>query len=192
MKNIDEARLESDLAYRFNYLSEFIGFGADDIAAIHGAAEHLAPLVPALVDAVYDRLFSYDATKRQFMPRQSGYEGDVPISLEELSTAHEMIQFRKQHLARYLTKLVSNPYDEKMVVYLDAVGRIHTRAAGSPELHVPLVHMNALLGFVSDALTQTVFGLGLPRETETAAIRAFGKLLWIQNDLINRHYQASA
>jgi len=28
----------------------------------------------------------------------------------------------------------------------------------------------------------------LPDETKTAAIRAFNKLLWIQNDLISRHY----
>ena len=50
--------------------------------------------------------------------------------------------------------------------------------------------MNALMGFVADALTATILGLGLDRETEVATLRAFGKLLWVQNDLINRHYQA--
>ena len=49
MKHIDEARLEEDTVYRVGYLSEFMGFGPDDIAAIHGAAGHLAPLVPVLV-----------------------------------------------------------------------------------------------------------------------------------------------
>ena len=51
--------------------------------------------------------------------------------------------------------------------------------------------MNALMGFVADALTATVLGLGLPAETQTRTLRAFGKLLWIQNDLIGRHYQAN-
>ena len=190
MKQIDDDRLESDLAYRFEYLTDFMGFGPDDIAAIHGAAEHLGPLVPVLVDAVYDKLFAYDATKRQFLPRQAGYEGDVPVSLESLTTDHEMIAFRKKHLANYLVRLVSKPYDAKMVIYLDAVGRIHTRKAGSPDLHVPLVHMNALLGFVADALTSTILGLGLPRDAEVATVRAFNKLLWLQNDLINRCYAA--
>ena len=55
MKTIDEPRLETDLSYRFGYLTEFMGFDDGDIAAIHGAAEHLAPLVPGLVDAVYDQ-----------------------------------------------------------------------------------------------------------------------------------------
>ena len=46
LQHIDEPRLETDLAYRFGYLTEFMGFAEDDIAAIHGAAAHLAPLVP--------------------------------------------------------------------------------------------------------------------------------------------------
>jgi hypothetical protein len=191
MKRIDEERLEADTIYRVGYVSEFLGFGDDDIAAIHGAAERLAPVVPALVDAVYDKLFSYDATKRHFVPRQSGYEGAVPASLDELGQDHEMIRFRKNHLARYLVTLVTQPYDGKMINYLDRVGKMHTPKAGSAELDVPLVQMNALLGFVADALTATILGLGLDRQTEIRTLRAFGKLLWLQNDLINRHYQAS-
>ena len=68
------------------------------------------------------------------------------------------------------------------------VGKMHTPKAGSAQLDVPLVQMNALLGFVADALTATILRLGLDRETEVATLRAFGKLLWLQNDLINRHY----
>jgi hypothetical protein len=188
MRHIDEARLEHDLGYRFAYLVEFMGFGEDDIAAIHGAAAELAPLVPELVDAVYVKLFTYDATKRHFVPRQSGYAGDVPAGVEQLELSHEMIEFRKQHLGRYLAALVTKPYDAKMMQYLDTVGKIHTPAAGSRELNVPLVQMNALLGFVADALNATIQGLGLDLETERRTIRAFSKLLWLQNDLINRHY----
>jgi len=188
MKRIDETRLEKDLAYRFGYLAEFIGFGPEDIAAVHGAASVLAPLVPALVDAVYVKLFQYDATKRHFVPAQFGYEGPLPESVESLTVDHELIQFRKQHLGRYLTTLVTKSYDGKMVEYLDMVGKMHTPKAGKKDLDVPLVQMNVLLGFVADALTATILGLNLGRQTEIKTLRAFGKLLWIQNDLINRHY----
>jgi len=191
VKQIDEAKLESDLAYRFRYLTEFMGFGEDDIAAIHGAAAHLAPLVPTLVDAVYDKLFSYSSTKRHFVPRQSGYEGDVPETIDSLTQDHEMIEFRKQHLGRYLAALVTKPYDGTMLNYLDFVGKIHTPKAGSAELDIPLVQMNALIGFVSDALVSTILGLGLDADTQTRTLRAFNKLLWLQNDLITRHYQAA-
>jgi hypothetical protein len=144
--------------------------------------------VPALVDAVYDKLFQYDATKRHFVPRQFGYEGELPVSVETLTVDHQQIQFRKAHLANYLKKLVTGDYDQKMVGYLDLVGRIHTPKAGSKEIHVPLVQMNALMGFVADALTATLLALDLDRSRQHQAVRAFCKLLWLQNDLITRHY----
>jgi len=188
MKRIDEARLENDVDYRFAYLKEFMEFNTDDIAAIHGSAELLAPLVPALVDAVYVKLFNYDATKRHFVPPQEGYVGKLADDVETLSQGDEVIEFRKQHLARYLAALVTKPYDAKMVQYLDFVGAMHTPSRGSAEVDVPLVQMNALLGFVADAINATIFGLNLERETEQRTLRAFSKLLWLQNDLINRHY----
>lgn len=192
MKYIDEALLDSDLAYRFGYLAEFMEFGDGDVAAIHAAAAYLAPLVPTLVDAVYVKLFNYDATKRHFLPRQHGYDGSLVSNVETLSLDDEVIQFRKQHLARYLAALVTRPYDDKMVQYLDAVGQIHTPGLGNAQIDVPLVQMNALLGFVADALHATIFSLHLDRDTEARTIRAFSKLLWLQNDLINRHYARAA
>ncbi|MBI1347686.1 hypothetical protein GC163_15530 [bacterium] len=190
MQSIDEPRLESDLAYRFQYLTEFMGFTADDIAAIHGAAPLLAPLVPTLVDAVYDKLHQYDATWRHFLPRQHGFEGATPISLNELTIDHEQIKFRKNHLGRYLAALVTKPYDGKMLEYLDMVGKIHTDKAGSAQIQVPLVQMNVLMGFVSDAIIATILSFNLDRDTESRSLRAFNKLLWLQNDLITRHYAA--
>jgi hypothetical protein len=192
MQRIDESRLETDLGYRFGYLAEFIEFSDDDVAAIHNAAALLAPLVPALVDAVYVKLFKYDATKRHFVPPQQGYDGALADDVETLSLDDEVIQFRKQHLARYLATLVTKPYNAKMVEYLDVVGAMHTPACGNPEIDVPLVQMNALLGYVADALNATIFSLNLDRDTETRTLRAFSKLLWLQNDLINRHYVSAA
>jgi hypothetical protein len=190
LKHIDECRLELDLGYRFGYLAEFMGFGPEDVAAIHASAPHLAPLVPALVDAVYVRLFACDSTKRHFVPRQFGYEGRVPGNLADLTLDHEQIQFRKAHLANYLKRLVTGAYDGKMVNYLDLVGKIHTPKAGSKEINVPLVQMNALMGFVADALLAAVLGLDLDAQAKARALRAFNKLLWLQNDLITRHYAA--
>lgn len=188
MQHVDEQALEQDLGDRFAYLADFMGFTNDDVEVIHRSAESLAPIVPELVDAVYQKLATYDCTWRHFLPTQSGYDGPVPASLAELTLDHPQIAFRKQHLGRYLQALVTRPYDAKMVSYLDMVGRIHTAGAGNPTLQVPLVQMNALLGFVADALTATLFGLNLPKAEEQAAVRAFQKLLWLQNDLINRHY----
>jgi len=191
MQNIDEPRLEQDLDYRYQYLAEFIGFGEEDAAAIHAVAGHLAPLIPSLVDATYEKLLTCDATARHFMPRQSGYEGSLPESLEALSVESAQIQFRKEHLQRYLMQLVGHAYDARMVIYLDIVGKIHTPKAGSKEINVPLVQMNALMGLLSDELISAIAGFEMDTGTKFRTIRAFSKLLWIQNDLITRHYQAS-
>lgn len=190
MKQIDEARLETDLEYRAAYLMEFMGFGEEDIAIIHASVAHLAPLVDTVVDAVYVKLHTYDATWRHFLPRQAGMEEDgaMPMTLEELTIDHPHIQFRKQHLGAYLRALVTRPYDHKMLLYLDMVGKIHTTKAGNAQINVPLVQMNALLGFVHDVLNSAIMGLDVDNETKTKAIRAFSKLLWIQSDLISRHY----
>jgi hypothetical protein len=190
MKHIDEPRLETDLAYRFQYTAEFMGFSDADIQTIHGGAALLAPLVPALVDAIYAKLSSYDATWRHFVPRQDGYTGHIPEDLAALTMDHPQIKFRKQHLARYLEKLVTAPYDGKLVQYLDFVGKIHTPKAGNPHINVPLVQMNALMGFVADAVNATILSSALSAEAKAQAVRAFSKLLWLQNDLINRHYAA--
>ena len=192
MKDIDEARLESDVGYRFNYLSDFIGFDQADIDTIHAAAPLLAPLVPQLVDGVYSKLHSYTSTWRHFVPKQSGYDGEVPSDVKSLSVDHPQIQFRKQHLARYLQSLVTKPYDASLLKYLDMVGKIHTKKAGNAEIVVPLVQMNALMGFVADVFNSTILGADLPEKVKHASLRAFSKLLWLQNDFIVRHYAAEA
>jgi hypothetical protein len=188
MQHIEEPRLESDVGYRYQYLAEFMGFTEEDVAVIHGAAALLGPLVPGLVDAVYAKLYSQDATWRHFMPKQHGYEGALPQTLADLTPDHPQIAFRKGHLARYLERLVTATYDAKLVQYLDMVGKIHTTKAGSADISVPLVQMNALMGFVADAVNATILGADIPADAKAKAIRAFSKLLWIQNDLINRHY----
>ena len=190
IEHIDEQKLETDVPYRVGFLGKFMGFGETDVALLHQAAQHLAPLVPALVDAVYDKLFSFDATKRHFVPREHGFEGAAPASLDALELDHEQIAFRKNHLIAYLVKLVTSPYDGKMLQYLDWVGKMHTSKAGNPELLVPLVQIDALFGFVNDALIATLQSLDIEQEKKDAMVRTFTKLLWIQADLFNRHYIA--
>ncbi|MBT4867481.1 MAG: hypothetical protein HON53_20445, partial [Planctomycetaceae bacterium] len=41
-------------------------------------------------------------------------------------------------------------------------------------------------------LAETILGLDLDDETRFRTLRAFQKLLWLQNDLANRHYAADA
>ena len=190
MRTIDEERLETDLGYRFEYLADFIGFGRDDAAAIQASAPHVGPLIPRMVEQTYERLLSYDATARHFVPRQHGYEGPTPERTQDLSADHPQVAFRKEHLSRYFMQLLGRSCDGTMAPYLDMVGKIHTPMAGNREIDVPLVQMNALMGALADVLFEVVAALPLDHSTTMTTLRAYSKILWIQNDFITRHYGA--
>lgn len=190
MQRVDESRLETDPEYRYEFLASFIGFGPEDVKLIQGSAPHLGPRAPQLVDRTYQKLLAYDATARHFLQRQHGYDGPVPADLTALDVNHPQIRFRKDHLNRYFIQLIGRAYDARMIQYLDMVGRIHTPRAGNREISVPLVQMNALMGVISAVLMESICEWPLTPEVRLRTMQAFSKLLWIQNDFINRHYQA--
>jgi hypothetical protein len=142
MQIIDEKKLGDWLEYRFQYISKFVNFGEDEINAIHSSAPILAPLVPKIVDAVYAKLFSFDVTKQYFLLRNEGYTGGVDANLESLSTESEQIKFRKDHLSKYLVKLVTAKYEGGFLKYLDFVGKLHTNKAGNKQIAIDYIHIN--------------------------------------------------
>ena len=189
MKTIDEQALESDPQARYEYVAEFVGFTADDARLIQASAVHIGPKIGEMVDRTYDQLLSFVCTARHFLPKQHGSDVDAVSSLEELSKDHPQIQFRKDHLNRYFMSLIGRAYDQKMVLYLDMVGKIHTPQAGNREIAIPLVQMNALMGLISDIIIQTLRDSAMDDRATLDTIQAWQKLLWIQNDLISRHYR---
>ncbi|AMV37971.1 protoglobin family protein [Planctomyces sp. SH-PL62] len=191
MKNIDERRLESDIEYRFAYVADYIGFGDDDVRAIHEAAPLTLPLVPKIVDAAYEAFHRYDATWRHFLSRQQGkpdFGAALERRLKELTPDQAMVKTRKHSLGRYFHRLMTEPYDAAMIQYMDAMGRIHKAESHRSRLDIPLVHMNAFLGQVTDAVTGLIHGLELDPKRELALVRAYTKVMWLQNDLVARHY----
>lgn len=130
MQIISEASLE-DFPRRIQYLRDFINFTVEDENALHAAKPVVGPLVPAVVDAVYDKLLSFSVTAKAFVPRQTGYAGAVPTKMADLSQEHPQIKFRKDFLARYLVKLVTMDYSQlESWQYLDKVGLMHTGNVG--------------------------------------------------------------
>lgn len=189
MKCIDEARLQTDLDYRFQFLADFIGFGPDDREAIQMAAMFLGPMIPELVESTYKRLLAFDATARHFLPRQFGYDGTLPKTIAELATSPQL-KFRKEHLGKYFMQILGRSFDSKMILYLDMVGKMHTPKAGNSEIDVPLVQMNALMGLLADVVTVAISQFPIERDEMLKILRAFQKVSWIQNDFITRHYAA--
>ncbi|KAI5819826.1 Protoglobin-domain-containing protein [Pyronema omphalodes] len=190
----------NNLSDRISYLRSFISFTPSDALAITSAAPLVAPLVPVIVEAVYDKLLSFDITAQSFVPRQTGYTGTAPSKIEDLSQEHPQIKFRKDFLAGYLKKLVTMDYEKPETwQYLDKVALMHTGAYGKgafkhrkSELRVEYIHCAILLGFVEDVVIGAVMGMEIDHAAKVQVVAAFNKLLWIQNDLFARHYIADA
>ncbi|TFK62895.1 hypothetical protein BDN72DRAFT_803781 [Pluteus cervinus] len=189
IEHIEREKLYKDTAYRFTYVAKFVDFGPDDIAAIKASAPIVAPLVPVIVDAVYERLFSFDITKQVFLPRNQGFTGSTAATLDDLSLTHDQIKFRKDFLRQYLVKLVSSDYTSPgFVSYLDWVGRIHTDTPKKKSrINVEYIHINALFGWLNGFLIEALEGK-LEGTAKAKTLSAFSKLLWIQNDLFARYY----
>ena len=190
MEKLDEARLELDLVYRYEFLKNFVGFGDEDVAAIRKVIAQLATQVPEIVEEQYQKLLAYDATARHFVERQHGYEGPLPESLADLSAEHGQVKFRMDHMQRYLMQLLGHSFDNKIAVLFDAVGKMHTPKTGNPKINVPLVQMNAFMGMLADVLTRRLLALDTDHDSKINCLRAFHKILWLQNDFITRHYAA--
>ncbi|KAI9218092.1 Protoglobin-domain-containing protein [Blastocladiella britannica] len=191
IQHIDRDRLYTDIVYRFQYVASFIGFGAADQKAIHDSVSHVAPLVPVVVDAVYDKLFSYDITKASFAHRMEGFSGKSVEDTDALTLKADQIKFRKEHLAKYLVKIVTGEYNEAMIKYLDWVALIHTdNNSKTSSINVELIHINALMGFVEHVLLGAISDLPLDAATKKATLIAYSKLLWVQNDFFIHYYAA--
>ena len=93
LRNFDWSRLTlhisvsflQDLLTRVQYLQDFIAFSSSNAAALHYLRGMVTPLVPAVLDAVYEKLPSFGITAKSFVPRQTGYTGIAPGSIEELT-----------------------------------------------------------------------------------------------------------
>jgi len=196
MQHIPASSLE-ELPSRIAYLSSFLELTPSDGEALLAAKPLIAPLVPTVLDAVYTKLLSFDITAQTFVPRNTGYEGEVVKNVQELTLEHPQIAIRKDFLKTYIVKLVSS-HDltptSPFWKYLDNVGIMHTGLPGfkhrehKPELRVEYIHMSALLGYVVDILVGAVMEMGIENSMKSRVIRALNKVVWIQNDLFARHY----
>ncbi|KAJ2867467.1 hypothetical protein GGI22_001055 [Coemansia erecta] len=191
-KHIDHDRLYTDIQYRYEYVSEFIGFGKEDQELIHKSAAVVAELVPTIVNGVYSKLFNYDITWGHFAQDQDGLiiKDERNKDASNVTMNSEVITFRKTMLKKYLTKLVTSEWDLSYLKYLDWVGRIHTSTPlKRSSIGVEYIHCNALFGYLSgmvaDALQKST---EWDDSTRDSIVRAYVKFFWIQSDLFSKYY----
>jgi len=97
MQHIPASSLE-ELPARIAYLSSFLNLTEEDGAALLAAKPLVAPLIPSILNAVYEKLLSYDITAQVFVPKNTDYEGETVNSVQELTLEHPQIALRKDFL----------------------------------------------------------------------------------------------
>ncbi|KAM0715915.1 hypothetical protein Q7P37_008429 [Cladosporium fusiforme] len=186
MKHVDRDALYTDLSARVAYLKDFIGFGPDDLVTLERGQELVRQVIPDIVNSVYKRLLSYDVTARVFSTRDSRCDDDPTVWPQDGSPA---IQNRKIFLRWYLTRLNQDPSKKEFWEYLDKVGQMHVGEGRRNPLHVDYMFLGICLGFVQDAITEAILTAStVELRLRISLVRALGKLLWIQNDLLARHH----
>ena len=181
MQTIDENALESDPAYRFRYVAEFVGFSPADMDAIKEASEKLTPLVPKIVESFFERSGRLADLWKPMERPLDDHAGHSLRRSESLSTDQAIVLHRKSLLTAWLLSLLSGSYDAETA--LDLI-----RISTSDFDHDPsrLSQINALMGCVSDDVFLIVRNLGLPHEKEIRTTLAFQKVFWIQMNLAAR------
>jgi hypothetical protein len=104
-EHIDGNRLNQDLRYRFEYISKFVNFTHDDIAALNTLAKIVVPLIPVIVDSVYRKLFQYDITKNFFVLRNDGFDGQASED-KTFTLDSAQMTYRRDMLSGYLKRLL--------------------------------------------------------------------------------------
>ncbi|MBI1325656.1 hypothetical protein GC170_21030 [bacterium] len=176
---------------KFRQLRNFLELSDSEIQAVHEISERLEPVLNRLIEDVYEHLTEQDCTLRHFARPQNSYTGPVPKTIEEITPDHPLMKFRKQATLRYLISLISRPLNEPFIQYLNWVGMIHHAKAGATRFTVPVVQLEALMGFIMPRLTAGIGELKLSRHREEKVMRGLQKLLWIQNEFILMHYHGS-
>ncbi|MBI1325655.1 hypothetical protein GC170_21025 [bacterium] len=188
IKIVDEAALEIDVEYRFRYVRDFVGLTSSDVEAVRESSHLLREKMPQLADALLTKLLETDESMRFFVPTDEARNSRRSANSQNLTQDHPRVLQIRQNVIQFLDELVSGQYDDPAFAFaLDKIGATHARADRA-DAKVPMTQINAMMGFLSDRLIAKARSLGLPHDREIALITALQKLIWIQMNMMVRHY----
>ncbi|KAG8955658.1 hypothetical protein FRC04_007649 [Tulasnella sp. 424] len=184
--------LRTNLLTRVSYLISFIGFTSADAEALQAVAPHIRPYLPTVAEAMYNKMWSYDVTRQSLTKPNNPH---VPKNAD-LAQARERMRYMTSFQGHWLLKIfIADWEDLSTFAYFDRVGVSHIgesafRHRGERGTYqVDYVHIAILLGHINDLLVQGILQLEqITLEEKSRAISALTKAMWIQNDLISRHY----
>lgn len=184
--------IRTNLHTRVSYLVSFIGFTSADAEALQAVAPHIRPHLPGVAEAMYNKMWTYEVTRQSLTKPNNPH---IPKNAD-LAQARERMRYMTSFQGHWLLKIfIADWEDLSTFAYFDRVGISHIgesafRHRGERGTYqVDYVHIAMLLGHVHDLLNTAILQLEqLTLEEKSRAISALTKAIWIQNDLISRHY----
>lgn len=140
------------------------GITAEDEELVRWSAEYLGPLLPGLLDELYDHLLSVPETAVFFEDQDIGH--------------------RKEALVAWAERTIEGPHDEKFWKYLSQVGRVHLRYG------IPVYQVVHLMGWLQGRVTAALLASDRPEKDREAV--AWSKLLTAQLDPMVEPYLAES
>lgn len=188
--HIDKHELNSNLRYRFEYLSKFLNFTQDDVKLLNQFAIILLPRLPYVTENVYQNILSFDITKRYFLIRNDGFEGHMTKNSAHLNLNSPQMIYRRERFSDYLRRILTQPeWTDSFLAFLSHVGKMHTDQLGSKSINIEYIHINALFSYIEHLLIDLLWTHeDLDMKTKSLMSMAINKLFWIQNDFFMMHY----
>ncbi len=187
MKQVDEARLESDPLYRYEYLAEFIGFGPDDVKLIQGRHR---------IWGRARRHWSRRPTRyccRTTRPRDISFQNSTVRRADAHRFGLADRRSPSDSLSQGSSEPVLRPPHQSRIRREDGAvpgyggADPHARRREQGDCGAPGANERPD-GAISQVLMMSIQEWPLAPDVRVRTMLAFNKLLWIQNDFINRHY----
>jgi len=192
----DDAKLDSDIEYRYQYIAEFIGLTAADIRLIHASHKVIGTKLDDIVAECFKKLWSFNVTKQVFFKfDKTGTLATVDLS--RAGTGKDKWQMMSEQLKvqrlltlkDFLEKIICNPYEKELFEEMDKLGRIHSTKGG--HINAPLLHVKVMLGFLQDEILAALFhhkSSYYESFNAPAAARAYAKVFTVIGDYFSKHY----
>jgi len=192
-EHIDRTGLNTNLRYRFDYLSKFLNFTIDDIKTLNSLAPILFPHISFIVETVYKKLYSFDITKQFFIIRNQDFESFSSNEKNDFPVTSAQTEFHQDMLSVYLKRiLIQSEWDDTFLQFLSHVGELHGNKKNLKTNNVDYIHINTLLGYLKHLIIDTIWNIeNIDIRKKYAGIHAINKFFWIQNNFFTMHYEKS-
>jgi nitrite reductase/ring-hydroxylating ferredoxin subunit len=166
-----------DAGRYFRYMSDFVGFTAEDANAIRETGLVIEKYIPEIVGQFYTHLLQYMPTRKHFMKSDGTIDQDY-------------LQLRMHHLTNFWRKTASGVYDNDYARYVDYVGRAHTAHGADPNIYIAERYVIGQVGFMQHAISQALSKElhEYDPDLETRALRAWNLLMMVMLEMLARVY----